>query len=351
MLARASMSALTKTTGWIAGGLVAVILGIVIFIALAFLGVSSANGACLPPKGAIESGEVKVGSGPASDAYFARTPEQGVVAQKQANAAIIISVGRELGLSDYSVAIGVATAIQESGLVNLTYGDRDSLGLFQQRPSVKSWGTAEEIMDPYHAANAFFERLMTIPDRDQMPMMEAAILVQIPDRFYYERDWEWDEVATELVSGTPKDQSLCAGWVSPLEHGIANSDSYGMRQLSDDPKPRMHWGVDMPEAEGAEIRAASAGVVMFVGENGGYGNYVSIDHGNNISTGYAHMSRFADGIQKGDHVSAGQVIGYVGNTGYSFGDHLHFETVVDGEKVNPTEFMKERGVDLLTPGG
>ena len=345
------MNTLTKAAGWIAGIVFCRVLCVGIFVLLAFLGASSAKGACLPPKGAIESGEVKIGGGPASDAYFARTAESGVVAQKKANAAIIISVGRELGLSERSVAIGVATAIQESGLINLTYGDRDSLGLFQQRPSARSWGTAEEILDPYHAATVFFKKLETVPNRDSIPMMEAAIRVQIPNRYYYERDWEWDEIAFELVSGTPKDQSLCAGWVAPLADDRALKNSYGMRQLSDDPVPRMHWGTDIPASEGTEIRAISAGVVMFTGRNGGYGNYVSVDHGNNISSGYAHMVRFAAGIQKGVHVSAGQVIGYVGNTGHSFGDHLHLEVTVDGKKVDPAKFLSERGVDLLKPGG
>lgn len=345
------MSALKKVTGWVAGVLAIVTLGFVILLGLLFLGPSSARATCLPLKSAIETGEVVVKGGPAAEAYFARTPEPGVIAEKKANAAIIISVGREMGLSEYSVAIGVATAIQESGLLNLNYGDRDSLGLFQQRPSVGAWGTAAEIRDPVHAATAFFNQLKKIENRDSMPMMEAAILVQIPDRYYYERDWAWDDIASELVTGMPSNQSTCAGWVAPLEKGIANSDGFGMRQLSDDPVPVLHSGVDMPEAEGAEIRAVSSGVVTFVGVWGTGGNYVGIDHGNNIATGYAHISRFAEGIAKGVHVNAGDVIGYVGETGRAFGTHLHFQVIVNGEPIDPVPFMKEHGVDLMTPGG
>ena len=345
------MNKVTKATVWFVGVIVAILISMLAFVGLLFMGTQSANANCLPLKSAVQAGQVVVQGGPAADAYFAQTPQPGVIAQKKANAAIIISVGRQMGLSEHSVAIGVATSIQESGLLNLSYGDRDSLGLFQQRPSVGSWGTAAEIMDPTHAATAFFNALKRIPDRDQIPMMEAAIRVQIPSRAAYERTWHWDEIATEIVSGTPKGQNMCTGWVSPLEkYSAKGGDPFGMRQLSDDPVPRLHEGQDMPAPEGTPIRAASSGVITYVGVYSGYGNYVSIDHGNKISTGYGHMSRFAD-IHVGMHVDAGQVIGYVGNTGHSFGDHLHFETVVNGKKVDPVQFMKEHGVDLMKVGG
>lgn len=341
------MSALSKYLLWISIFSVVIMVGGLTTLGLLLISASSASANCLPLQSAVETGEVEVGDGSAVDAYFARTPQPGVIAQKQTNAAIIISVGREMGLSDYSVAIGVATAIQESGLINLPYGDRDSLGLFQQRPSVRSWGTAEEIMDPAHAATAFFERLQTIPNRDQMPMMEAAILVQIPNRFYYERDWEWDAVATELVTGTPSDQNMCAGWVAPLGPGAPVSSLYGMRQLSDEVKPKLHAGIDFPAPAGTEIRAASSGIIVYAGTDIYGGNYLAIDHGNNITTGYAHMTHFAPGLSEGVHVNAGQVIAYVGSTGRSTGNHLHFEVIVDGEKVDPLPFMRDRGVDFL----
>lgn len=71
------------------------------------------------------------------------------------NAQIIVNVGRAAGVSDYGLVIALATAAQESGVRNIAYGDRDSLGLFQQRPS-SGWGTAAQVMDPVHAAKAFF---------------------------------------------------------------------------------------------------------------------------------------------------------------------------------------------------
>ncbi len=96
---------------------------------------------------------------------------------------------------------------------------------------------------------------------------------------------------------------------------------------------RMHGGVDFGAAWGAPIFAVSDGVVAYAGRHGGHGNYVRLEHGGGLGTGYAHMSRFA--VSSGSQVRAGQVIGYVGSTGLSTGPHLHYEVYRDGRKVNP----------------
>jgi hypothetical protein len=93
------------------------------------------------------------------------------------NATLIAAIGVSRGLPARAVSIALATAYQESKLRNLTHGDRDSLGLFQQRPS-QGWGTEEEVRDPYHATNAFFDALAKIPDYKDMRITEAAQKVQ-----------------------------------------------------------------------------------------------------------------------------------------------------------------------------
>jgi LysM repeat protein len=119
----------------------------------------------------------------------AATPSTGGVTQLTAeqaqNARIIIEVGRSLGIPDYGIVIALATAMQESSLRNIPYGDRDSVGLFQQRPST-GWGTAEQIMDPYHATRLFFDGnpgftrgLRDIAGWESMPLTVAAQKVQI----------------------------------------------------------------------------------------------------------------------------------------------------------------------------
>lgn len=99
-----------------------------------------------------------------------------------------------------------------------------------------------------------------------------------------------------------------------------------------------HNGVDWAAPTGTPIVAAFAGTVMFVGPNGGFGNFVKIKHANGLATGYAHMSAFASGLAVGKTVKAGETIGYVGTTGQSTGPHLHFELYMDDVAVDPLSF-------------
>jgi len=100
---------------------------------------------------------------------------------------------------------------------------------------------------------------------------------------------------------------------------------------------RLHAGVDIAAPTGTPIRAAAGGKVVLLGWTGGYGNYTCIQHGGALSTCYAHQSRYA--TSSGASVSQGQVIGYVGCTGHCFGDHLHFETRINGSPVNPGGYL------------
>ncbi|MER5883488.1 hypothetical protein ABT160_06635 [Streptomyces sp. NPDC001941] len=99
------------------------------------------------------------------------TPEQA------GNAAVISAVGTTRGLPERAVAIALATALQESGLRNIEHGDRDSLGLFQQRPS-QGWGTQRQIMDPVFSAGKFYEHLAEVPGYSRLPLTVAAQRVQ-----------------------------------------------------------------------------------------------------------------------------------------------------------------------------
>jgi hypothetical protein len=93
------------------------------------------------------------------------------------NAAIIAAVGFRVGLPDHAVTVALAASLQESGLRNLPYGDRDSVGLFQQRPS-QGWGTQAQLLDPSYAAAAFYGRLVQIAGWQTMPVTAAAQAVQ-----------------------------------------------------------------------------------------------------------------------------------------------------------------------------
>lgn len=98
---------------------------------------------------------------------------------------------------------------------------------------------------------------------------------------------------------------------------------------------RMHKGIDFAAPTGTPIYAAGGGRVVAAGRNGGYGNYIRIEHNGEYATAYAHLSRFAKGISPGRRVQQGQVIGFVGSTGASTGPHLHYEVLKAGSQINP----------------
>jgi murein DD-endopeptidase MepM/ murein hydrolase activator NlpD len=100
---------------------------------------------------------------------------------------------------------------------------------------------------------------------------------------------------------------------------------------------RLHAGIDIGVAYGTPIHAAASGTVVLAGWTGGYGNYTCLDHGGGLATCYAHQSSYA--VSSGAQVSQGQVIGYVGNTGHSFGAHLHFEVRINGNPVDPLGYL------------
>ncbi|MFE7469299.1 hypothetical protein ACFU6R_35065 [Streptomyces sp. NPDC057499] len=102
---------------------------------------------------------------------YRMSPEQAV------NAATISAVGTSRGMPERAVTIALATALQESGLRNIEHGDRDSLGLFQQRPS-QGWGTAEQILDPVYSAGEFYQHLAEVPGYSRLPLTVAAQRVQ-----------------------------------------------------------------------------------------------------------------------------------------------------------------------------
>jgi len=100
---------------------------------------------------------------------------------------------------------------------------------------------------------------------------------------------------------------------------------------------RLHAGIDIAVPSGTAIHAADGGRVILMGWVGGYGNYTCIQHTGSLSSCYAHQSSFA--TSNGASVSQGQLIGYVGCTGHCFGDHLHFETRVNGSPVDPMGYL------------
>lgn len=121
---------------------------------------------------------------------------------------------------------------------------------------------------------------------------------------------------------------------TPID-GAKITSGFGMRTHPILGYSKMHKGVDFGAPTGTPIYAAGNGVVEEVGQKSGYGNYIKIRHNGTYETAYAHCSRFAAGIHKGDRVKQGEVIAYVGATGRATGPHLHFEVLLGGSQVNP----------------
>ncbi len=115
--------------------------------------------------------------------------------------------------------------------------------------------------------------------------------------------------------------------------GARLTSSFGMRFHPLLAYSRMHQGADFGARHGSPIYAAASGRAEFVGPHGGHGNYIRLVHSGELKTAYAHMSRFA--VKRGQQVTQGQVIGYVGSTGVSTGPHLHYEVWLKGKPVNP----------------
>ncbi|WP_433458410.1 M23 family metallopeptidase [Micromonospora sp. CA-248212] len=279
------------------------------------------------------------------------------------NAAAIVTTGARLGLPARGWVIAVAAALQESSLRNLAGGDRDSVGLFQQRPS-QGWGTPAQLQDPGYASEKFFDKLATVSGWQAMPLTEAAQAVQVsafPDAYA-----TWEAPATHLVAAIadtvnlPTDGLAGCGATGPWTQPVLAPVGSRFRSAE---RPG-HDGVDLSAARGTIIRAASAGTVRTVAcdavyadtgadwgcdrdgdpaRTRGCGWYVDIDHPGGLLTRYCHMDQ-PPTVTLGQPVAVGQPIGVVGSTGHSSGPHLHYEVHHHGDAspngaIDPVPFM------------
>lgn len=162
--------------------------------------------------------------------------------------------------------------------------------------------------------------------RDELEQLEAS-------RDDLEGDVERIErlIAERKVTPVSASMPSTAGYIWPRCDRVTSE--YGRRW------GRLHAGLDIDGDPGQPIGASKAGVVIFAGWQGGYGQLTLIDHGDGVVTAYAHQSRIL--VESGQRVDRGERIGDVGNTGRSTGPHLHFETRVNGSAVDPRRFMPD----------
>ena len=308
------------------------------------------------------------------------TAEQTANARTIVQVAVTLSASRGLGpdRTRQAAVIGLMTALQESTLRNLDYGDRDSLGLFQQRAA---WASAAERTTPSASATMFYtgghqgqRGLFAIPGWPSMPLWAAAQAVQVSAFPTAYARWERTARATvaallgdavpaaaapapSAASALDLGRAACddpapaqpatstQAWVLPLPAGSFTPTSpFGWRVHPILHDWRLHTGQDLGADQGTPVYAVSAGRVVSAGPSGGYGNVVVLQHGGGVQSYYGHLSQIV--VPPGAQVKAGQLVGRVGSTGLSTAPHLHLEIRQDGRPVDPVPFLRARGVSL-----
>jgi murein DD-endopeptidase MepM/ murein hydrolase activator NlpD len=271
------------------------------------------------------------------------------------NARTIIAVGKSLKIPPRGWVIAIATAMQESGLRSLNYGDRDSLGLMQQRPSM-GWGTVAQVQDAEYAARAFYggpksptsnSGLLSVRGWEEMPLWQAAQTVQRSafPMAYADHEALSTQIVERLAGTTAGCGPLASGpWHPPVATGYTLTSSYGWRTSPTRGGADFHTGQDFARPEGSTVTAVSRGVVVFADWGGSYGNLVRVRHANGVESWYAHLASTA--VRAGDRIMAGEQLGQVGSTGNSTGPHLHLEIRVDDEPTDPAAWLARKGVRL-----
>ncbi|HEU5130103.1 MAG TPA: hypothetical protein VFU12_19140 [Glycomyces sp.] len=171
-----------------------------------------------------------------------------LTAEQTFHASTIAAVGLRDGMDERAVAVAIATALQESKLENIDYGDRDSIGLFQQRPSM-GWGTEEEILDPVYASFKFYEKLRRTDGWEEMAIGDAAQAVQIsahPDLY---EQWEGHGLTVAAAfAGGEEAGVTCIG-------GKAGEDAPDAAALAE--AYAYQWGVEAATADGRVVTIAA----------------------------------------------------------------------------------------------
>ncbi len=167
------------------------------------------------------------------------------------------------------------------------------------------------------------------------------------DRFYALRNTALSGVATQALASGLHPASTLTDWVNladapslwPVMGRVTSSFGERTDPFGGESEGEFHRGIDIAAPNGTAIHATADGVVASAGWGTGYGREVVLNHGNGISTLYAHMASFA--VTPGETVTRGQVIGYVGISGRSTGAHVHYEVRIRGTAVNPHRYMRE----------
>ncbi|MBL0887341.1 M23 family metallopeptidase [Myceligenerans indicum] len=368
--------------GTVTLALPAALVGMVVLVAGMIGGQQSMGGG-----GCGISGSVVVAAGD----HVEQVAAGGFTAEQLQNATVILQVGAERGVPAKAQAIAVMTALGESGMRNLTYGDdrfgvrnpdgslTSSIGMFQEQ---KWFGTVQERLDPVASSGRFYDRLLAVEGWQAMePTIAAHKAQHNADPYHYASQWDRALQAMRLVSGADEQdlEALSAsirgatpaapcmtgaisqaavsagGWANPAVGSKASG--FGPRNTGIAGASRFHEGQDIAATCGTPVYAAAAGRVVISGGTGwGTGNTIRIEHGLGLDTTYGHLLTGTNLVSVGDVVQAGQQIASMGGdsrvdpagAGTSSGCHLHYEVRLNARAVDPEPFMVQQGVMLGT---
>ncbi len=220
---------------------------------------------------------------------------------------------------------------------------KDSIGFME---NIKAGIEAE--LKIQEDAIAQLENAKTEQQAQVLDLQSTVASIEVDIQSLEDQHAEFDRLEAELDKEIEKlldrQKKYVGGdiiWPLPPEHDSISS-GYGYRNYD----KSFHDAIDIPAPKGTPIYAANDGkIIMYQWVNTGGGNKIVIDHGSSITTTYCHLSAFQDGLKVGSEVKKGDIIGYVGMTGTASGNHLHFRIAVDGETVNPLDYVNAQGTE------
>ncbi len=244
-----------------------------------------------------------------------------VAARRPRIARRVIATGASLGVMGIAGLIAVSMTLPVSA-VAASNGTASTSSLVAGSSAAKGSTAADEEIQAFVASSDVQDEALVRSDSFSSVSM-ADVAAEEGIRF-----------STSLYTNDP---DAAIQW--PFKVGVAMSSPYGQRW------GRLHAGIDLVPGEGAPIQAIADGTVRIATESGGaYGVTIYIDHvidGQVVTSHYAHMQHGSMQVKAGDKVKVGDVIGHVGNTGRSYGAHLHFEIIINGSTVDPLPWMKK----------
>lgn len=174
-----------------------------------------------------------------------------------------------------------------------------------------------------------------LPDSQPAVLESAAASLDRLQQQLTDRERQMRVLEDLLLASKLQREVRPSGW--PVDGGYITS-SYGSRTDPFTGLRRSHPGIDFASAEGSQVLAVASGIVVDAGDRSGYGEMVEINHGNGYVTRYGHNSKLL--VRPGDRVLKGQAIALMGSTGRSTGPHVHFELLVNGNTVNPEQYIQ-----------